>query len=112
MTFWDRSFPLQGCHITFSLFFAVLPDAVLAGELLLALHLRLGAGQHDPCVHRDARARRLPQRPLLRPLRVDGPDDHEPQPRGLRARQVSSMKSDGLSAVFSSRVSVNLPESR
>lgn len=24
-----------------------LPDADLAGELLLALHIRLGAGQHD-----------------------------------------------------------------
>ena len=38
----------------------VLPDAVFPGELLLALHVRLRAGEHDLGVRRDARVGRLP----------------------------------------------------
>ena len=83
---------IHGCQdpFIFFTFLTVLPDAVFAGELLLALHVGVRAGEHDPGLHRDARPRRLSQRPLLRPLRVHGPDDHEQEPRGLGTRQVSA----------------------
>ena len=66
----------------------MLPDAVRLGKLLLALHVRLGAGQHDPRLHRDEGAAGAGGRALPPALRVHGPDDHEQKPGDLRAHKV------------------------
>lgn len=55
-----------------------LPDADLAGELLLALHIRLRAGQHDTVVRGEQGACAV-QMPRISPsVRVDGADDNVP----------------------------------
>lgn len=55
-----------------------LPDAHLAGELLLALHIRLRAGQHDPVVRGEQGALAVQVPGVSAPIRIDGADDHVP----------------------------------
>lgn len=54
-----------------------LRDVVRSRELLLALHIRLGAGQHDPRICRDEGLSALPKPRLPHSERVDGANDHE-----------------------------------
>lgn len=65
-----------------------LRDAVRPRELLLALHVRLGIGQHDPRVHRDAGRIALQPSRLCHPERIDGADDHVPRPRTAGGQEV------------------------
>lgn len=59
-------------------------DAERVGELLLALHVRLGIGQHDPSFHRNQGVSTVPVTWFLDTERVDGPNDHVQGPRGRR----------------------------
>lgn len=47
-------------------------------ELLLALHFRLGASQHDPRIRRDKGLSAFPEPGFPHSERVDGADDHVP----------------------------------
>lgn len=53
-----------------------LRDALRPGELLLALHLRLGAREHDPRVRGDSGVPTLPEPPFSHPQREHGPDNN------------------------------------
>ena len=59
-----------------------------AGELLLALHIRLGAGQHDPAVHRNASLSGVPVPGFFVSVGIHRPDDHGAQFGGARGAQV------------------------
>lgn len=63
-------------------------DAVRVGELLLAVHVRLGAGEHDPRVHRDQGVPAVPEPGLPHAERVDGADDHGQGAGGGRDQEV------------------------
>lgn len=58
-----------------------LRDVVRPRELLLAIYIRLGIGQYDPRVRRDEGLSALPEPRLSYFKRVDGTNDHVPQPR-------------------------------
>ena len=55
---------------------------VPVGELLLALHFGVGAGQYDPAVHRDPRLPGVPVSGLSVAIGIDRADDHGAQSRG------------------------------
>lgn len=53
-----------------------LHNARVTGKLLLALHLRLGIGKHDPSLRRAESFCPLPDPRVPQPVRVHGPDDN------------------------------------
>lgn len=55
-----------------------LSDADIAGELLLALHIRLRAGQHDIVVRGEQGALSVQMPGVPQSVRVDGADDNVP----------------------------------
>lgn len=63
-------------------------DVVRSRELLLALHVRLGTGQHDPRVYRNARRIALQPPGLCHSERIDGADDHVPWPRTAGGQEI------------------------
>jgi len=65
-----------------------LRDVVCSRELLLALHIRLGTGQHDPLVHRNAGRIALQPSGLCYTERIDGADDHVPWPRTAGGQEI------------------------
>lgn len=65
-------------------------NAYIIRELLLAIHVSFGIGQHDPGFHRTAGIRALPDTRIPQSLRVHGPDDHVSEPRGARGQEIRS----------------------
>lgn len=65
-----------------------LRDVVRPRELLLALHVRLGIGQHDSRIHRDTGRIALQSSGLCHSERINGADDHVPWPRTAGGQEV------------------------
>lgn len=65
-----------------------LRDVVRPRELLLALHVRLGIGQHDSRIHRDASRIALQPPGLCHSERINGADDYVPRPRTPGGQEV------------------------